>query len=178
MSARKEKKARLREAKALEAQTQQRKKGSLLFRRRITLVALAGGLALAAVTLFNTNREARLTFINKAGFPLDSIKVEFPGGSKSFESLAPDDKISIRLVPDKPIPPEDANKPLVIEINKSGSAPLKFRSWAGNKDPKLHQIFAATSQPDGRLEVMPVVGAENGTRFSFRALLRSIGIGR
>jgi hypothetical protein len=176
MSERKAKKERRREAKRAEEALGSRKAVALLRRRRVTLIAVAFVLVALAVSVFNVNREPRLTLVNKTGATLREIRIEYAGDVKTFDLVTDGEKISTSLQPDA-MPPADApNKGLlVLQFRREDGPPFKLRSWAAANDPKLHQVFTAVSLPDGRINVIPL--EEGGAAgIDFLGLLRRIGI--
>jgi hypothetical protein len=177
MSQRKDKKERRRAAKQAEAVEASAKAVSVFRRRRITLIALAVGVSLLGVTVFNATREARLTLLNRTGFPLRAIVVGAEKGSKTFDRIELNDKLSVALDElDKPALPGASKGLLTLEFRRDGDdSTFKFRSWAGATDSKLHQVFTATLLPTGQIDIRPVT--DGGTAgFSFQTLLRKLGL--
>ena len=175
MSERKAKKDRQRDAKRAEETVSSRKTTSLLRRRRVTLIAIAVAVLVLLVSFVNNGQEPRLTLMNKTGATLREIRVEFPGGLKTVDSLEDGGKLTLSLQPEQTPPPDAAKGLVTLQFRREDGPPFKLRSWAAAKETKMHQVFTAVSLPDGRINVIPL--DETGTaRFNFRGLLRRVGI--
>lgn len=146
----------------------------LLRRRRVTLAAAAGLLTMLLIAVLGGRQPPRVTLINKTGEPIHDIRVDFPGGSVTAESVPDGGKGSLLLRPDPANPKPPGSGPITLTYRVGDQLPRKFISRVHGQDYGAHDVIAINRQPDGGIVEMPSPPGGWGVRFS--DLLRRVGI--
>jgi hypothetical protein len=164
------------EAAKAEAESPKKRTLVRLLRRPVTLIGIAGLLALLVMTAINGRVPPRITVVNRTGLPLRDVRVEFPGGTAAVDEVNDGGKGSILLRPDPATPKAPGSGPITLTYHVGDGPPNHFFSRVHGQEYGAHDIITIARQPDGGIVAMPNDGPGGGGGFRIRDLLRRVGI--